>query len=100
MLYEVSLAVELGALLMTIGLGLYLVTRSVHRPEAWLAALTSWSIGGLFLNMLYSLMPPPVPNWLSVLLIFWPKGILEQDPAAWLRGWTATLAPAFWFHGT
>jgi len=100
MLFVISLAVELGALLMTIGLGLYLVTRSMHRPEAWLAALTSWSMGGLFLNMLFSLMPPPVPDWLGAVLIFWPKGILEQDPTAWLRGWTSTLAPAFWFHAT
>lgn len=100
MLFRVSFAVELIALLMAVGLGLYLVTRSVHRPEAWLAALTTWSMGGLFLNMLFSMAPPPVPNWMGALLIFWPKGILQQYPEAWLQGWTATLAPVFWFHGT
>jgi hypothetical protein len=57
-------------------------------------------MGGLFLNMLLSLAPPPVENWMVALLIFWPKGILVQNSAFWLQGWTATLAPAFWFHTT
>jgi len=100
MLLAISLVVELSALLMAIGLGLYLITRSVNRLEAWLAALTSWSIGGLFLNMLFSLTTPPIAEWMSAFLVFWPKAILEQDPGAWLQGWTSTLAPAFWFNTT
>lgn len=100
MLFYISFFVELGALLIAISLGIYLVTRNAHRPEAWLAALTNWSMGGLFLNMLLSLSPPPVPHWLGVLFVFWPKGILEQDPAAWLQGWSSTLSPMFWLHAT
>lgn len=100
MLFSISFGVELSALLVSIGLGLYLVTRSPHRPEAWLAALTSWSMGGLFLNMLFALSPPPLSGWMVGFLLFWPKGIFVQDPNAWLQGWSSTLSPVFWFHGT
>jgi hypothetical protein len=50
--------------------------------------------------LLFSLAPPPVPNWLGALLIFWPRGILRQDPAAWLQGWSSTLSPMFGLQGT
>ncbi len=104
MLLTISIVVELVALLMAIWLGIYLVTRSVRKAEAWLAALTAWSLGGLFINNLFSLVPPSMPSqlhpWLNLGLLFWPRGILEQDPAAWLQGWTATPASVFWFHAT
>lgn len=103
-LFTISILVELIALLTAIWLGVYLVTRSPRKAEAWLTALASWSLGGLFINMLFALIPPGVPSqfdpWLNLFLIFWPRGILEQDPAAWLQGWTATPAAVFWFHAT
>lgn len=103
MLYTLSLVVDYTVLLLTLWLGLYLVTRSPHRAEAWLAALTSWSISGLILNMVYALVPPAVSNAGSsfeVLLFFWSVQALEKSPSAWLQGWAATPAVVFWFHAT
>lgn len=104
MLLTISIIVELSALLIAIWLGIYLVTRNLRKPEAWLAALTAWSLGGLIVNLLFSLIPPDVPSqfpaWLNLWLLFWPRGILEENPAAWLQGWTATPASVFWFHAT
>jgi len=103
-LFAISLIVEFAALLITLWLGLYLVTRSPRQPEAWLAALTSWSISGLFLNMIYSVIPPAIATstgtWLEILLFLWPRQLLAGSGSAWLQGWSATPAIIFWYHAT
>ena len=103
-LLTISLIVEFTALLITLWLGVYLVTRSPRRAEAWLAALTSWSICGLFVNMVFSLVPPAIAtnsnHWLDFILFFWPKQFLSGSSAAWLQGWAATPAIIFWYHAT
>ena len=86
-------------------LGLYLVTRNPHKRIAWLTGLMLWAIGGMFLNILFALSPPPnpvsQPSWLRLLFPFWP----EQQAAAadenrWLLGWTIGPAIVIWHHVT
>lgn len=85
-------------------LGLYLVTRNPRAPTAWLTALTLWTLGGLFINILLALSPPPVPAFrpsgLRFLFPFWPSGLFEQGANAWLQGWSVIPSIAFWHHAT
>ena len=103
-LYQITFTLNLLALLTALWLGLYLVTRNPRAPTAWLTALTLWSLGGLFLNILLALSPPPVPSFrpsgLRFLFPFWPSGTFEQGANAWLQGWSVAPAIAFWHHAT
>src|SRR5262245_4072792 len=103
-LYQITFTVNLLALLTAVWLGLYLVTRNPGAPTAWLTALTVWSLGGLFLNILLALSPPPIasfrPSGLRFLFPFWPSGTFEQGANAWLQGWSVTPSIAFWHHAT
>lgn len=103
-LYQITFTVNLFALLTALWLGLYIVTRNPRAQTAWLTALTLWSLGGLFLNILLALSPPPVsafrPSGLRFLFPFWPSGMFEQGANAWLQGWSVVPSVAFWHHAT
>jgi hypothetical protein len=103
-LYYVTFAVNFVALIAAFWLGLYLITRSPRAPTAWLTAFTLWSLGGLFLNILLALNPPPAasfrPSGLRFLFPFWPSGTFEQGASAWLQGWSVVPAVVFWHHAT
>jgi hypothetical protein len=103
-LYQVTFAVNFVALIASLWLGMYLVTRNPRAPTAWLTALTLWSLGGLFINILLALNPPPVPAYrfsaLRFLFPFWPSGLFEQGASAWLQGWSVAPSIAFWHHAT
>ena len=103
-LAQITFTVNLIALLIALWLGLYLVTRNPRSSTAWLTALTLWSLGGLFLNILLALSPPPAPSFrpsgLRFLFPFWPSGTFEQGANAWLQGWSVAPAIAFWHHAT
>ena len=103
-LYQITFTVNLFALLTALWLGLYLVTRNPRAPTVWLTALTLWSLGGLFLNILLALSPPPAPAFrpsgLRFLFPFWPSGTFEQGANAWLQGWSVAPSVAFWHHAT
>jgi len=103
-LYFVTFAVNFVALIAAFWLGLYLITRSPRAPTAWLTAFTLWSLGGLFLNILLALNPPPTasfrPSGLRFLFPFWPSGTFEQGASAWLQGWSVVPAVVFWHHAT
>jgi len=103
-LYIVTFAINFVALIAAFWLGLYLITRSPRAPTAWLTAFTLWSLGGLFLNILLALNPPPVgayrPSWLRFLFPFWSSGTFEQGANAWLQGWSVAPAVVFWHHAT
>ena len=103
-LYQVTFAINFVALIASLWLGMYLVTRNPRAPTAWLTALTLWSLGGLFLNILLALNPPPVspfrPPGLRFLFPFWPSGVFEQGANAWLQGWSVAPSIAFWHHAT
>ncbi|HLA07401.1 MAG TPA: hypothetical protein VJ022_08155, partial [Anaerolineales bacterium] len=74
-LYQITFGVNFIALIAALWLGLYLVTRNPRAPTAWLTALTLWSLGGLFMNILLALNPPPTfqPSGLRFLFPFWPS---------------------------
>ena len=103
-LYQITFTVNFLSLMLALWLGLYLVTRNPRAPTAWLTALTLWSVGGLFINILLALSPPPVsdfrPSGLRFLFPFWPSGMFEQGANAWLQGWSVAPSIAFWHHAT
>jgi hypothetical protein len=103
-LYQVTYTVNFLSLMLALWLGLYLVTRNPRAPTAWLTALTLWSLGGLFMNILLALNPPPVPAFrpsgLRFIFPFWPSGMFEQGANAWLQGWSVAPSIAFWHHAT
>ena len=103
-LYYLTFAVNFVALIAAFWLGLYVITRSPRAPTAWLTAFTLWSLGGLFLNILLALNPPPAapyrPSGLRFLFPFWPSGTFEQGASAWLQGWSVVPAVVFWHHAT
>jgi len=103
-LYHITFTVNFLALMTAMWLGLYLVTRNPRAPTAWLTALTLWALGGLFINILLALSPPPHPAFrpsgLRFLFPFWPSGLFEQGANAWLQGWSVIPSIAFWHHAT
>ncbi|MGZ9222456.1 MAG: hypothetical protein ACXW4Q_10135, partial [Anaerolineales bacterium] len=103
-LYQVTFTVNFVALITSLWLGMYLVTRNPRAPTTWLTALTLWSLGGVFINILLALNPPPIPAYrfsgLRFLFPFWPSGVFEQGANAWLQGWSVAPSIAFWHHAT
>lgn len=104
MLLQFTVAVNIFALAAALWLGLYVITRSPRSPVAWLTGLTVWSVGGVFLNILLALNPPPVPadppTWFHTLLPFWPETVFQRGWGGWLQGWLVTPAVALWHHVT
>ncbi len=102
MLRIVTVAITFTGLVVSLWLGLYLVTHNPRRLIAWLTALTLWSIAGLFLNVILALNPPPELAYSSRLLRlffpFWPLDTLTGPSNAWLQGWSITPGIALWHH--
>lgn len=103
-LYQLTFAVNFLALIASLWLGLYVVTRNPRAPIAWLTAFTLWSLSGMFLNILLALIPLPLPAFrpssLRFLFPFWPSGMFERGGNAWLQGWSVAPSIAFWHHAT
>jgi len=103
-LYQVTFTVNFIGLFIALWLGLYLVSRSPLSLTAWLTALTLWSVGGLFVNVLLALAPPPVTAggiwWHKLLFPFWASNTINQSPSAWLQGWLLGSSVVFWHHAT
>jgi len=99
-----SLVVNYLALVCDVWLGWYVVTRSPRKLISWLTSLSLLSVGGIFLNMLLALSPPPppvnAPNWLPLLFPFWSKDALENGGGVWLQGWQVAPAIVLWHHAT
>lgn len=103
-LHTITAFVNFVSLIAAVWLGIYVVTRSLRSPVAWLTGLTLWSLAGLFLNVLLALNPPPIPDipswWLRLWMPFWPMGAVESGAGGWLQGWLVAPAVAFWHHAT
>ena len=103
-LYDFTYSFNFLALVFSFWLGAYLITRNPRTPTAWLTAFTVWSLGGLFLNVLLALNPPPLPeyrpSWLRIIFPFWASGTYDQGASAWLQGWSVAPAIVFWHHAT
>jgi GAF domain-containing protein len=104
LLYDLTFAINFLGLVLALWLGLYLVTRNPRYLIAWLAALTLWSMSGLFFNVLLAINPPPLPvyyqTWLRFMFPFWSEAALLGNPNIWLLGWSVAPAVAFWHHAT
>jgi hypothetical protein len=103
-LSQITYILNLIALTVAIWLGFYIISRSPRRLISWLTGLTLWSISGIFLNMLLSITPPPVPvtipAWQKLIFPFWSTEVFNSGEGVWLSGWLATPAIAFWHHIT
>jgi hypothetical protein len=103
-LFYLTFVVNFLGLIFALWLGIYLVTRNVKYPVAWLTALTLWSVAGIFLNVLLAINPPPQepfwPNWLRFLFPFWSSKTLMGESIGWLQGWSIVPGIAFWHHAS
>jgi hypothetical protein len=103
-LYGATITVNLLALVLSIWLGLFLVSRSPKYPVAWLTALMLWFMAGMFLNVLLAINPPPIAilkfSWLRLFFPFWPRETLAGTNNNWLQGWSFVPALALWHHVT
>lgn len=99
-----TLVVNYLGLAAAIWLGWFVLTRSPHRLISWLTSLMLWSVAGLFLNIILALIPPStppaIPEWLRILLPFWPVDVMKGGPNVWLQGWSVSLAIILWHHVT
>jgi len=61
-------------------------------------------VGGLFINVLLALAPPPIVAegfwWHSLLFPFWAVNTINQGASAWLQGWLLGSSVVFWHHAT
>lgn len=103
-LYVATFAVNLLALVLSIWLGLYLISRNPRHAIAWLTALMLWFMAAVFLNELLAINPPPAVslklNWLRYFFPFWPRETLAGTNHNWLQGWSLAPALALWHHVT
>jgi hypothetical protein len=103
-LYWITLLANFAGVVLSLWLGLYLVSRNAKYPIAWMTALVLWFMAGLFMNILLALNPPPpvpyYPTWLRFFFPFWPAGAFEGASNSWLQGWSITPAFAIWHHVT
>ena len=99
-----SFGVNFVAYVVTIWLGLFIITRSSRNAISWLTSLALWSTSGFFLNSLLAIYPPPLPTsspfWLKLLFPFWSPDVFETGWSGWAAGWNVTPAIAFWHHAT
>jgi hypothetical protein len=72
--------VDFSALVASLWLGLYIVTRGPRSRVSWLAGLTLWSLSGYFLDSFLHLNPP------------------QERALAWWMGWTILLSAPLWLH--
>ncbi len=105
MLYTLTIIASFFTMILSLWLGLYVVTRSPRSLIAWLAGITLWIITRLFLDVILALNPPPMPadeaTWLRLIFPFWRAVILsEQGATGWLRGWSMISAVMVWYHVT
>ena len=102
MLRSFTIAVNFLSLAFAVWLGIYIITRNQRSLIAWLTGLTLGALGGVFLNILLALNPPPTTNisiWLRIFFPFWGV-VASENPNSWLQGWSVAPAIAFWHHMT
>ena len=92
-------------MILSLWLGLYVVTRNPRNLISWLTGLMLWTITRLFFDVLLALIPPPMPTsetvWLQFFFPFWRAVILKsQGQTGWLQGWSLISAIMFWHHVT
>ena len=71
---------------LSLWLGCYVLTRSSRSRLAWQAALTLWSLAGIFLDVLVTLHPSPSTSW-------WPGWLIVTPLTIWYHLSLETLPP-------
>lgn len=103
MVYSLALFANFMGLVLSIWLGVYIVTRSRGSWISWTSGLTLWSLAGLFANILLFMFasPAPVsqPLWLKMIFPIWPQES-SANIANWTQAWAAGLGLLFWYHTT
>ncbi len=103
MVYSLALLANFLGLVLSIWLGVYIVTRSQSSWIKWTSGLTLWSLAGLFANILLFMFSGPVPIsqplWLKVIFPIWPQES-GANITAWTQAWAAGLGLLFWYHTT
>ncbi len=103
MAYSLALIANFIGLILSVWLGIYIVTRGRNSWIAWSSGLTLWTVAGLFANTLEFMLssPTPVsqPLWMRLVFPFWPQ---EPDLAIshWTQGWATGIGIFFWYQTT
>jgi hypothetical protein len=104
LLYALTIFVNFVSVIIAIWLGLYLVTRNPRNQIAWLTGIALWAIGGVFVNILFALNPPVLPEdrpfWLRLILVVWAGPVKAQGENSWLLGWSIAFGIVIWHHAT
>jgi hypothetical protein len=101
--YSLALLANFSGLILSVWLGVYIVTRSRASRVAWSSGLTLWVLAVYFANILLFMLssPAPVsqPFWMHLLFPFWPQ---ESDlhVTGWTLGWAAGMGVFFWYQTT
>lgn len=101
--YSLALLANFLGLILSIWLGVYIVTRGRNSRIAWSSGLTLWFLAVVFANVLLFMLasPAPVsqPDWLRVIFPIWPQGS-DAKITGWTLGWAVGLGILFWYQTT
>ena len=104
MIFHLTVFLNYLAMGAAIWLGLYVVSNGWRRLLPWLTGLTLWFLAGMFINILFALIPPPAISGdvspLQFIFPFWEAQGFTADRNAWLLGWTVIPAIMFWHHAS
>jgi len=99
--YSLALVANFIGLILSVWLGIYIVTRGRNSRIAWSSGLTLWAMAGFFANILVLMFSSPVPvsqpMWLKLIFPFWPQ---ETDPnvTGWTQGWATGIGVFLWYQ--
>jgi hypothetical protein len=101
--YSLALVANFVGLILSVWLGIYIVTRGRNSWIAWSTGITLWVLAIYFANILLFMLsnPAPVsqPAWMRLIFPFWPQES-NLHGISWTLGWTAGMAVFFWYQTT
>lgn len=104
MSHTISILVNFVGLILSVWLGVYVVTHSRRSSIAWLSGLTLWALADVFAHILLGILASPAPAsqplWLRVIFPIWPIESNDIGTIGWTQGWAACLGVIFWYHTT
>ncbi len=104
MTHTIALLTNFVGLILSVWLGIYIVTHSRRSPIAWLSGLTLWVLADVFAHILLGIFSSPAPAsqplWLRLIFPIWPLETYKTGIAGWTQGWAVSLGVIFWYHTT
>jgi hypothetical protein len=102
--YSVALLTNFVGLILSVWLGVYIITHSRRSLITWLSGLTLWVLADVFAHILLGIFSSPAPAsqplWLRLIFPIWPLETYKTGMAGWTQGWAACLGVMFWYHTT